>query len=394
VALDGWLDLSKPEALVGAVKLTSSALDLTPYYDLWEEFSAPPAQPTPSSQPNAKSPPPPPSGPETEPPAVALPVKLFTAELALARCYLRELILTDVHGTVRIETNRITLPPWSLTLNGAPVGAQADVNLSVPGYEYDLAFKGDRIPLEPIANSFSPAYHGQAKGEVLANFNLRGAGVTGPSFQKNLMGALNLSFTNAEIQLVGPRAKALLTPIALGLGYQDLFKSPLRWLGTEAKIGAGKIQLSQFDLVSPAFTAATRGEIPLAAKLTDSPIRDWPVELAVPRSLAERLMLAPKGATNDFVLLPNFVKAVGTVGNARTKTDAVALAQFGARTIAELPGVSPEASRLLKQADNLLGGRLGGKSPAQTNNTNSGATTNPISTLPGKLGELFKPKTK
>jgi hypothetical protein len=181
----------------------------------------------------------------------------------------------------------------------------------------------------------------------------------------------------------------LLTPIALGLGYQDIFKSPLRWLGTEAKVTGGKIQLNQFDLVSPAFTAATRGEIPLVAKLADSPIRDWPVELAIPRSLAERLKLAAKGAvTNEFVPLPNFVKAVGTLGNARTKTDPLALVQFGARAIADLPGVSPEASRLIKQADSLLGG----KTSAQTNNP-SGAT-NSIGTLPGKLGDLFKPKTK
>jgi hypothetical protein len=102
-----------------------------------------------------------------------------------------------------------------LALNSAPVSAEADINLGVAGYEYAVAFNGDRIPLEPLANSFSPTYRGQAKGEVLAAFKIRGAGVTGPSLQKNLAGALNLSFTNAEIQLVGARAKALLTPIAL-----------------------------------------------------------------------------------------------------------------------------------------------------------------------------------
>src|SRR6185436_20441145 len=100
--------------------------DLTPYYDLYERLSASPSQSTTTTTP--KSPPPAP-GPETEPPAVALPVSLLTADVAVDRCYLREVIITDVRGMMRIETNRITLPPWSLALNSAPVSAEADINL-------------------------------------------------------------------------------------------------------------------------------------------------------------------------------------------------------------------------------------------------------------------------
>ncbi|HXJ73005.1 MAG TPA: hypothetical protein VNM37_09130, partial [Candidatus Dormibacteraeota bacterium] len=333
--------------------------------------------------------PPPDPGPETEPPAMQLPVKLVTADIQIGRCYLRELILSKVTAGARVETNRIILNPISALLNDAPMTAAVDLNVGVPGYQYDISFKGDRLPLEPIANSFSPQYRGQAKGFILAALNIKGEGVTGPSLQKNLGGGLQLAFTNAEIQLVGPKAKALLTPIAVGFGYPEILRSPLRWLGADAKISQGKLQLNALNLVSPAFTAGTRGEIPFATKLAQSPIRDWPVDFALPRAIAEKLKLAPKDgtATNEFVPLPNMVKAVGTLGNAETKVDAVALLQFGARTLTEIPGVGKDASKLLNQADSLLGGRL-------TGHTNASTNAAPTNSLPHKLGDLFKPKSK
>jgi hypothetical protein len=56
VALAGRLDLSKPTALAGALKLSASALDLTPYYDLYEGLSSSPSQSTTTTTPDAKSP--------------------------------------------------------------------------------------------------------------------------------------------------------------------------------------------------------------------------------------------------------------------------------------------------------------------------------------------------
>ena len=398
VTLSGRLDRSNPDAMNGGLKLAADTLDVTSYYDLFESTSTTKPAARPSSRTGAKSPPPSnePEKPEIEkePPGMRLPVNLLTADIQVGRCFLRELVLSDVNASARVESNRITIKPIVALLNGRTNTASIALNVGVPGYEYDITYNGDHLPLEPIANSFSPEYRGQAKGDIFVALNLKGAGVTGPSLQKNLGGALQMSFTNAEIQLVGPKAKAMLTPIAVGLGYPDLLKSPLRWFGADAKIAEGKLRLNQFSLVSPAFIAATHGEIPFAAKLSESPIRSWPVDFSLPRALAERLKLAPKdaSATNDFVPLPNLVKAVGTLGNAGTKFDSVALLQLGARTLTEIPGLNKDASKLINQADSLLGGRLtGNTNAASTNQPSTNAPANPLSR---KLGDLLKPKGK
>jgi len=116
-----------------------------------------------------------------------------------------------------MDGGKVTLDPFQLTLNGAPVSAKTDLNLGVPGYQYDVAFTADKIPVEPLANSFSPEYRSQAKGELLASLQVKGAGTTGASLQKNLSGAFGFTFTNANIQLAGPKARKLITPIALVL---------------------------------------------------------------------------------------------------------------------------------------------------------------------------------
>ncbi len=387
--LTGNLNLANPNALEGALKLTADALDLTPYYDLVAEQPKPTAKPsTPSQTPASQSPPSaPPAGGETEPAAVTLPVKLLTFDANLTRCCLRELEISNVVMSARVEGSRVTLKPVQLTLNGGPISADVDLDLGVPGYQYAVNFSANKLPVEPLANTFSPVYRGQAKGDLLARLAIKGAGITGPSLQKNLAGGGNLVFTNAHIQIVSPRAKALLTPIALVLGVNDLLKSPLNWLAADVKLGEGKINLSQCNVVSEAFTAGTAGEITLASVLTNSPIHNWPVNFALRRSLAERVNFVPKDAPPDspYVTLPAFAKIAGTIGDPKTRTDKLALLQLGAQAVTALPGnVGKEAGKALDK----FGGFLGGPSAA---NTNTAATnTTPAS----KLLDLFKGKKK
>lgn len=362
LSLTGRMDLSRTNALEGALRLAAEALDVTPYYDLVADQPKPAAAtgaPAESSTPGSARPP---GGTPTEPAAVALPVKLLAFDVALARCYLRELDLSKVIATARVEGSHVTLKPVQLQLNGAPLQADVDLDLGVPGFRYAVHFDADKLPIEPLANSFSPAYRGQAQGVVLANLDLRGAGVTDPSLQKNLAGAFHFTFTNANIQIVGPKAKAIVGPIALLLGVNDLLSSPVNWMNTRLTVGEGKVHLSDCNVVSAAFTAATSGDIALAAVLTNSVIQNWPVKFSLRRSLAERSHLVPKDAPADaaYVLLPPFVELRGTVGNPKPHTDKVALLGLGAQAIGALPGVGKEAEKALGKAGALLGAKPGG----------------------------------
>src|SRR5205814_8559803 len=132
---------------------------------------------------------------------------------------------------------------------------------AVKGYTYDLTLAADKIPLEPIANTFAPDYRGQYQGLILANAQIKGAGVTGTSLRTNLTGQISYSYTNANIQLLGKKAKLLIWPIATLLRVNDITKSPVNWLYAQIQIGAGKIGVNRFDMQSETCEDDARGNM-------------------------------------------------------------------------------------------------------------------------------------
>jgi uncharacterized protein involved in outer membrane biogenesis len=374
ILLSGKVDMTDTNAIQGALKLVAQTLDFTAYYDLFADQAK--AAPPPTA--------PPPAAPETEPPPVKLPLRNFTAELAVGRMFLREVDVANLQATARLDGSRVTLKPMQCTLNGAPVNAGVDLDLGVPGYQYDLSFTADRIPVEPLANSFSPDYRGQAKGELHASAQIKGAGTTGASLQKTLTGQTSLLFTNADIQLVGRKAKLLLTPIALVLGLTELTKSPVQVINAQAQMGQGKIQVGACQVVGPAFQADTSGDITLASVLTNSTINNWPVRFSLSRNLAERARLLPANTPTNasYVALPQFAKVTGTLGQPSTHTDKLALAALLGSSVGGLPGVAgTKAGEIIQGVGGLLTSPLGGGASTNQANTNKPAILNPLDLL-------------
>jgi len=328
VQISAKVDLTNTNAIQGDAKLLAD-LDLTPYYDLFAAKQRSPA--TTGSQPAAKpgtpAKPAPAAAGNVEPAALRLPVQQFGLDVNLTRLFLRELAISNWLATVRIEGGRVRLNPFQLVLNGAPVNASADLNLAVPGFQYDVTFAADKVPLEPIANTFAPDTRGQYKGDLIATAQIKGAGITGVNLQKNLSGELAFNFTNANIRIASPRLKAFLTPIALLLTAPDLLDSPLSWVGAGARLGNGKINVSQFNLVSESFTADTGGDLPIADVLMDSPINKWPMHFYARRAVAQRIRLLPKGTPPDakYAKLPDFIKVAGTLGEPKAELNKLAL---------------------------------------------------------------------
>ncbi|MEO6183775.1 MAG: hypothetical protein ABIP71_11885, partial [Verrucomicrobiota bacterium] len=205
--ITGQLDLTKTNAFNGKLLVQSDAFDVTPFYDLYA------AQPTPT---NAIATPaqtsPAPSNEEPEP--MIWPIEQIVAEINIGQFYLREIEIKDWRGVAKIEGSRVLLNPFQLSLNGASVKIDADLNLGVKGYTYDFSASLNGVPLEPLANSFMPDKKGAYKGTILANAKIKGAGTTGVNLKKTLSGQASLNFTNANIQIVGPKFKKILVPIS------------------------------------------------------------------------------------------------------------------------------------------------------------------------------------
>lgn len=403
----GRVDMSVTNAIQGGLKIAAESLDLTPYYDIMSADSGQPAPApqtpgapsAPQSRPAPSTTPPPsaPGKPAGEPAAVQLPFKDFALELAVGHVYLREVDISDWKTGLKLDGGHVLLKPLQLALNGRPISGNVDLNLGVPGYQYDVALNMDRVPLAPLANTFSPKFRGAAKGEVIANVQIKGAGTTGVNLQKTLAGQMGFTFTNAEIRLPEDfKYKKVVNLISIPLaayGIPDLSKYALEWVNASVTMGEGKINLSPLQVQSEAYTLKMQGTVPIANEITNSPLPNIPVELSLRRDLAVKASLAPANTPTNvtYAPLPVFAHVTGTLGNVDTKIDKVVLATTVAKAAAtkfDLPGkVGGDAGKLLQ-------GVLGGGS---NTNAPSGANTNKPSTgsiiQQGLQGILGGPKT-
>ena len=379
----GRFDVSTPGLTKGSLTAKADALDLTEVYDAFASGKSPATAPT--GAPTSSAPVP---SSTTEPQATTLPLQL-TAEASIGRVYLREIAGQDCQVTAKVDGGKLTLDPCRLALNGAPVSANVDLNLGVKGYTYALSLSMDKVPLEPIANTFSPETRGQYQGFVIAKAQINGAGITGTSLQRSLSGQAAFSFTNANIQLISPKIRKIMVPIATLLRVEAITQSPVNWLHAQTELGGGNVTLHRFAVQSEAFEATAQGVIPIAEVLTNSPL-DLPVEFALRRSLAEKAnLLPPNTPTNaPYAMLPKFVTLKGTAGDPRTDLNEQALAGLLLKSgvgIVEKLGVKidPKAGNVLQG----IGDLLTGQNPAPNTNT---PATNP----PAKLNplDLFRKK--
>ena len=376
----GRVDLSKSNAITGNVKLTSDGLDVTPYYELFAKKSAATSapgdtKPTPEVKPQ--------TGPEVEPEPMKLPVSQFTFEANIAKFFLREVAVSNLITKTVIENGRVNVNPFSLTLNGGAVNLTALVNLAVRGYEYDVTAKLDRVPVEPLVNTFAPDKRGQVKGDLLTSAQIKGAGITGAGLQKNLTGAVSFSLTNANVQISqSKRLHQILVPIGAVLRVPQLSESPLTWVDARTTMGQGTVMVQGVTAESSVFRAGLAGTISLADVLTNSTLNKLPVDLELRRNVSDAARLTPPGtATNvEFVALPKFVSLAGTVGKPKTDIDKVAVTRLLAGAVGNYLG--GDAGKLLRGLGNLGGATT-------TTSTNATGTNASGNARPG-LGNLLE----
>jgi len=389
VTLTGKVDSSKTNAITGNVKLSSDGLDFTRYYDLFAGNTAPDqkAAPAPTPAPAADQ--------NKEPDAVSLPFKNFRADIDIKKLYLREIAAEKWLTTVIIDGSHVKVEPLQLTLNNAPVNAKVDLDLSVPGYRYDITAKATKIPLAPIANSFAPEYKDRAAGDLFADINVKGAGTTGKSLHKNLTGNISLNFTNANIQIV---EKGKLYPIIYGVAFAlrvpELLKSPLDAVAAKAILGNGEIDIQSAGVHSPAFMATTAGKITIADNIDDS-ILNLPVDFSLAANLAKHLSITDRNPSSAYVHLPSFLTITGTLGKYDYDIKKTVIAGLLLKSVGALPvDLGEKGNTILKGVGNILTGQpmTTNAPPATTTNGTPQTTTNKSPVL--DVIDLFKKKKK
>lgn len=425
--LTGNVDASKSNAITGTLKLAAESLDVTRYYDLFAGKPKPAAAPTATKPTPAPETAPP--GPEQEPPAMSLPFQNFTFDLNIGRFYLREVAISNLLSTARIDGGHIVLKPFSLTLNGAPISATMDLDLGVIGYKYDVGFGATAIPLAPLVNSFMPERKGQMAGTTTANAQIKGAGIAGASLQKNLAGQFDFAATNLNLAVANVHSPLLKAVINVIVSIPDLLKNPTAGLGNllsgltgggsgtpksswtdaltaspidlilaRATVGSGRVQLQQTEVRGAAFQAKATGELNLAPILTNSTIQ-IPVQVALGRAQAAKAGLVDASTPTNavYVSLPDFLKMKGTLGNPKADIDKIALASLALKAGGGISSqIGGKDGDKIGSALNALGGLLGGSknAPATGTQTNAPSTKATNAAPAPNLLDLFKKPKK
>jgi len=417
VQLSGQVDMSQANAIQGNLKLVADSLDFTSYYDLFMGGKQAPATgtaPTASRTATTPAPATAPAEANKEPEPITLPLSNFTAQASIGRLYLHEMEIADWQTTTKINGGHVVVNPFKLALNGAPVTATVDLDLGVTGWKYDLSLSAQAIPLAPLVNSFQPERKGQIGGTLTAQGQIEGAGITGASLQKNLAGQFDVNTTNLNLNVVNIKSSMLKTLINVVAGIpelirnptgtassliggligktgtsgglaDDLQKSPINSVIVRGTAGAGRIELQQAVVQSPAFEAdASGGTVTLAPVLTNSALQ-IPVSVFLSRPIAQRMSLVPAGTPTNAVYakLPDFLTMIGTVGAAKPKIDYLALAGTAGKSL------TGAAEALGGSVGGTLGNLLGTKSVGTTNQP--ATNQSPVDSL---IKGLFGPKKK
>ncbi len=378
----GKADLTSPEAVSGNVSIAADALDLTDLYAI--ATGGPATAPTPPSPAPAST---------NSGAAIKLPVGKFDLSVAIGHVFLRELDVAGLKLNTQVVGSRVTVKPLELSLNGAPVTASADIDLGVPGYRYDVAFKADKVPTGPAINSFAPERKGQFDGVILASANIKGAGVDGLAFKKNLSGQLAFSLTNVNIQIVSAKWKPILTGIGLALRITDIAQSPINALYSQVALGNGQIDLKSTVVESEAFRAHVTGVIHMDDVLTNSLLTGLSPKMELRRSLAKKSNLLPDNTPEDvkYVALPDFMKMKGTIGKPDVSLDAVTVTMMVLKST-PLGNAANLGGGILKGGAGAVGNVVGGLGGLFGGNKTNTPSTNkpPANPLDGLLNPFRK----
>lgn len=402
----GHVDMSKTNTITGSLKMSADSLDLTSYYDLFTATNKTTAKESGrnKSQNTANAPS---SQPAQEPTTNALPFRNFTVDASVRAFYLREIAATNFQTTIKLDGTHILLKPFQLTLNGAPMFATADVDMSVPGYKYALTYDTTNVPFAPLWNTFKPEEKGKVGGTLTAYANISGTGTSGETLQKTLTGNFHVGTTNLNLEVSKLKSRMLkllvqvvakapqlienpeatLGGIVTGVGGSvfggshgglegNLSQSPIDVITATGKAGNGHITLQQAVVRSAVFKATvTNGDIALAPVLTNSAI-NIPVSIFIVQSIAqtnESIASAAQETNMDYVKLPDFFSEVGTIGEPKPHIKTTVLGKGLLKRL--LPGLGG-TNGILSNPLQGLGGFLHGESNTYQLATNSPPATN------------------
>ena len=322
---------------VANLKLSSDALDITPFMDLLpREKSLVESESSITPNEGGLS-----SSAENRPTSThtnRFSLKRLSVGLNVKRIHWRDLNATEVTGSVRVEGRKFDFLPLQMRLLGASAMVEGFiVPASGNNTRYNLNISCQNLPLNPLVHHFHPE-NDVEWGRLTANFHAQGEGLTGDSFKRTFTAGGIDPELPAILKIEGShwafKEDGFITSvIATVLRMPDLLESHFNSAELDLRVKDEKAEL-KFMIAGPLIKLKAEGDGEMSDRIIDTSVdEEVEVELAA-KTYKYNILLAEK---DGFVKLPNFITIKGPLSDPEYETDKTTITGILTGTILAVP---------------------------------------------------------
>lgn len=168
----------------------------------------------------------------------------FVGNVDMKSIMYKTLNIKDLLVDSVLKDNILDMKKISMKINDAPVNSTLKANLGVPGWQYDVKSKLEKLNITPILEVFAPEKKKSISGIFSLDMDINGQGITQPNLEKNLKGTIKGDLADGKISSI-----SILDALATITNIKELSELSFFKGLVDIKINAGKINIDVMDFV-------------------------------------------------------------------------------------------------------------------------------------------------
>ncbi|MHA1575687.1 MAG: hypothetical protein ACTSXL_06100, partial [Alphaproteobacteria bacterium] len=217
-----------------------------------------------------------------------------------------------------LSNNFLNIITRDVKLNKGPVFAELNAELGVPGYSYEAEIDADNIPLTPSVNSVFHEAHNDISGNLFAEGQISGKGVTLKNINENLKGDCFATIKDGKFLDF-----AILEKIGKKIKFDSLRSHVFSICELKADIKDGFFNINKLQLKSKTISLDVKGKIDFDEKL------DLNILMGLSGGAIETILSNQHYKVNflkaivadNFYKMPFPIKLGGTISDPRIEAD-------------------------------------------------------------------------
>jgi hypothetical protein len=263
--------------------------------------------------------------------------------LDLKRLRWRDLVATDINGSVEMNDTKYTFSPVEMRLMGEPAMIEGYV-VAAPenNTKYDLNISCQNLPLNPLVHHFHPGNEIEW-GRLTANCYVKGEALRGVLFKRTFHARGIDPDLPATLKIEGAKwgfkedrwfIGILASPLVLDL--PQLLNSHFNGAKLEITAGQGKADF-KLGAQGPLLIAATEGQGDLGERFIDSKVNQN-VEIALQQILAKKFLKLELKKQDAFWPIPKgLLRLSGPIRRPKPSVNPLVVAQLTSQRLTRRP---------------------------------------------------------